>query len=157
MKRKLLILIPIVIAAVLITRHRSVDPQPVADTQAVESTQTHCYERSVLATETEPYTVHQHITLTIDGTSVTGTKSGTQAGPDMTNGYEGTLQGTVSDPLTLLYTYTIEGSTQQEQEQYTVHGNYLIKHRYPLLEQNGVLIPDITKPSTDQTYKQIPC
>lgn len=105
----------------------------------------YCFSRTQVATETEPYSVSEKITLIISNNIVTGTKTGTQAGPDMTNGYEGTLEGTKeSDKLHLTYSYTIEGSQNKEKEIYLFSPEELKKERYVLKEEGGILVPDLT-------------
>lgn len=119
---------------------------------------TACFERSVTATRDAPYTVHESVTLVIDGSRVTGTKSGTQAGPDMTNGYTGTLSGEKSgDDIVARFAYTIEGSSQVEEERYRLEAGALIKQRYPLVEAEGILVPDLGATPTEQRYESIPC
>ncbi len=117
-----------------------------------------CYYRAVAATAHAPYEVHEAIELTIDGETVAGVKSGTQAGPDMTNGYEGTLAGTKKgSELSLLFSYTIEGSQQSEQEVYALAPDALIKHRYPLIEHGGILVPDTREAFVEQRYTERDC
>jgi hypothetical protein len=117
-----------------------------------------CYTRHQYATGDAPYKVDEKIAIITNGSNVTGTKTGTQSGPDMTNGYGGTLNGTVSgNILTALFDYTIEGSENKEQEEYTISDFELTKHRYPLIEQNNILVPDKSKSKTDIVYSQISC
>lgn len=131
----------------------------VEETPVVETTPTKvCYARTQVATETEPYEVSEKITLSIEGDVVTGTKSGTQKGPDMTNGYEGTLRGTKSgDDLELTYSYTIEGSENKELELYTMSDTGLQKHRYVLIEENDILVPDKTSEVKQIEYPNAIC
>lgn len=131
---------------------------PAGNNQSANTAGTYCFSRSVAATPDVPYAVEEQIAITIDGDKVTGTKSGTQSGPDMTNGYDGTLSGTkAGDKLSLLFSYTIEGSEQVEREEYVLSDQTLIKHRYPLVERAGVLMPDMTKSFTEQIYNTVLC
>jgi hypothetical protein len=122
-----------------------------------------CYVRTVVTTAEAPYSVHERIELFYDDAThtVRGTKVGTQSGPDMTNGYEGTLEGSIKDEyLTALFSYTIEGSKQKEQEIYVwpVKDPSIAKRRYPLIEKNGILVPDTTKPFIDdEVYDWVDC
>jgi hypothetical protein len=103
---------------------------------------TYCYARKQTATTTEPYVVEEHVVLTINGNVVTGTKKGTQSGPDMSNGYQGTLSGTRNGSRAeLTYAYTIEGSQNKELEIYDIGATVLKKMRWPLKEQNNILVP----------------
>ena len=117
-----------------------------------------CYQYNQVATTDAPYKVEEKIDITRVGDKMTGTKSGTQAGPDMTNGYNGTLVGTVSgDVLTAIYSYVIEGSAQKEKEIYSIQSNALVKHRYTLKEEKGVLVPDIGGVAKDIVYTEVVC
>ena len=119
---------------------------------------TYCYARAQEATPTEPYSVEEQISVTLVGSSVTGEKSGTQAGPDMTNGYQGTLAGIIHEnTLELVYAYTIEGSSNKELEVYEIAENTLTKHRFPLVEVDGVLVPERTTEPVLIGYTQIAC
>lgn len=117
-----------------------------------------CFSRLQKATASAPYTVDEKIKLDISGEKVTGTKSGTQIGPDMTNGYTGTLTGTYkNNVIDVLYSYTVEGSQNKEQEEYDVTANGLVKKRWPLKDENGILVPDKTQTSADITYNSVDC
>jgi hypothetical protein len=117
-----------------------------------------CYEYKQVATKDAPYQVKERLTLTIGNEVVTGTKTGFQSGPDMTNGYEGTITGSrSSDTITAVFTYTVEGSTNNEQEEYQITPTGLIKHRYPLKDENGILVPDTTQLKKDLAYTRISC
>ncbi len=112
----------------------------------------YCFFRSQKATETEPYEVEESIILGIKGTAVEGVKTGTQRGPDMTNGYTGKLKGTkdAENNLELVYDYTIEGSNQKELEIYKLNETSIVKMRWPLMTNdtfnekfdNDILLPD---------------
>ena len=70
-------------------------------------------------------------------------KTGSQSGPDMTNGYEGILAGSLNtNILDLIYSYTVEGSKNKEQEIYELQDNSLVKLRWTLVEKNNMLVPD---------------
>lgn len=102
----------------------------------------YCYARKQLATTTDPYLVEEHVVLTVKGNAVTGTKKGTQSGPDMSNGYQGTLSGTrTGSNAELVYAYTIEGSKNKELEIYDISETVLKKMRWPLKEENNILVP----------------
>lgn len=128
--------------------------QPVA---ALEDG-TYCFNRHQKKTTKEPYEVSENILLNISGSKVSGVKTGIQQGPDMSNGYEGTLSGTINDDLIqVTYSYTVEGSSNKEVEKYEVEGKDLIKRRYPLVEDGGKLVPDETKEATLIKYSGIDC
>ena len=117
-----------------------------------------CFARDQEATEDEPYEVSENIELTVNDKIVSGIKKGTQSGPDMTNGYEGTLSGEILDGVYLLtFDYTIEGSDQKEKEEYLIKGDNFIKQRYPLKEEAGILVPDKTKEVTEVSYLKEIC
>lgn len=117
-----------------------------------------CFARSQAATPSAPYAVEESVKLRVNGMAVTGTKSGTQSGPDMTNGYSGTLTGTKDgDMMTLVYTYTIEGSANKEKELYKLSNTSLTKLRYPLKDESGMLVPDMTKPFSEIVYTTTTC
>ncbi|MES2315782.1 MAG: hypothetical protein V4486_03560 [Patescibacteria group bacterium] len=117
-----------------------------------------CYTYSHEATTDEPYNVSEFIDITINGTLVSGTKHGTQAGPDMTNGYEGTILGTLDDnKITDVYSYTVEGSHNQEKEIYQAGLTGIEKLRYPLMQYGGMLVPDTTKDFTTMLYARVGC
>ena len=106
-----------------------------------------------------PYAVHEILSLSVGKNVVAGTKTGTQAGPDMTNGYVGSISGDVQPDgsLDLVYSYTVEGSKNKEEELYRPTSAGLEKMRYPLLEKKGILVPDISKPFGVQSYYSITC
>jgi hypothetical protein len=110
----------------------------------------YCFGRSQEATASAPYSVEEHMIVFVSGNSVSGTKSGTQSGPDMTNGYGGSLEGTRSGNIfELFFSYTIEGSENREKELYAYKGENLEKSRYVLKEEKGILVPDLsTSPQT---------
>ncbi|MBP6866222.1 MAG: hypothetical protein KBC12_01610 [Candidatus Pacebacteria bacterium] len=117
-----------------------------------------CYAYSQVATKDAPYTVNEWLDVTIADGKVTGTKSGTQSGPDMTNGYEGTISGSVQGgTLNAVFSYTVEGSANREQEIYIAYKDGLEKYRYPLSDQGIILVPDLTKAYAKLQYVHIDC
>jgi len=117
-----------------------------------------CYTYNHDATADSPYTVNEFMDITIKGTKVTGTKKGTQDGPDMTNGYTGTIVGTLDkNKITDIFSYTVEGSHNQEKEIYRTNKVGIEKLRYPLIEQSGVLVPDTTQDFSILSYARVGC
>lgn len=103
----------------------------------------YCFSRYHEATKTEPYKTQEDIVINVKGEVVTGTKKGTQAGPDMTNGFWGDLNGSYKNNLLeLVYSYTVEGSKGKELEIYEYKNNLLNKMFWPLTEKNHILTPD---------------
>jgi hypothetical protein len=156
--KKLFIVLGI-IAIVVVVYVLDQQKQLVSEKAVFVTPATQCFKRSVAATPEAPYAVSERIQLVINGASVVGVKSGTQAGPDMTNGYEGILSGNKEgDFLELVYSYTIEGSEQKELERYELSRNLLIKHRYALMEQMGALLmPDLSKGYAEEIYHPTDC
>ncbi len=130
-----------------------------------------CYIHYHAATTKAPYTVREYIELIQqkDG-RFTGVKRGTQSGPDMTNGYEGTLSGVIGrgGALEVVFDYVVEGSRNRELEIYQKvrgpQGRYgpgseigVTKLRYPLIEREGVLVPDTTQKYSPIHYAGIVC
>ncbi len=117
-----------------------------------------CYTYSQEATAEAPYTVSEFLDITINGKMVTGTKTGTQAGPDMTNGYSGTFSGVLNnDKITAVFAYVVEGSHNQEQEIYRANKTGLEKLRYPLVDRGGILMPDLTQSFKTLNYARVGC
>ncbi|MEI8175196.1 MAG: hypothetical protein WCG28_04575, partial [bacterium] len=117
-----------------------------------------CYAFSHEATSTEPYTSNEFLDINISGTKVTGTKNGTQKGPDLTNGYTGTIVGTLKEnTITDIYSYVVEGSAGKEKEIYQASKTGIEKLRYPLVEEKGILVPDLTKPYQNLSYSRVGC
>ena len=117
-----------------------------------------CYTYHQVATTDAPYAVDEYLDLTFTDKKVSGTKQGTQNGPDMTNGYIGSIDGTVDqDTISSIFSYTIEGSKGKEQELYKIVNSGLEKMRYPLIENKGVLVPDPTKEFKLLPYTEIDC
>lgn len=130
------------------------------ETDAVLKDGEYCFSYNHEGTKDEPYTVNEFVDLTVHGSVITGTKKGTQNGPDMTNGYEGTLSGTYDkDLITAVFSYVIEGSANKEKELYKVRADQigLEKMRYPLKEEDGMLIPDMTKEFKNLLYSRVQC
>ncbi len=119
-----------------------------------------CFNRTQEATEDAPYTVQEAIKLSImENGTVTGIKTGTQAGPDMMNGYTGTLSGELKDgTMELVYDYIVEGSQNKELETYAFGADgSLRKSHWPLIEGSGMLVPDKSGTLTIVEYKTMPC
>ncbi|MBY0376899.1 hypothetical protein K2P96_02915 [Patescibacteria group bacterium] len=105
-----------------------------------------CFAYHQIATADAPYNVDEYIDINTNGSEVTGTKKGTQSGPDMTNGYVGGISGAVTNEvLTDVYSYVIESSSNKEKEEYKITSAGLVKQRYPLKEEGGILVPDKTQ------------
>jgi len=112
-----------------------------------------CFSRNQIATEEAPYSVEEYIELNFNENMVSGFKKGMQAGPDMTNGYQGTLKGErVNDLVGVIFSYTIEGSAQKEKEEYLLKGGNLVKQRYSLVEDDDLLVPDKDSEMTEIGY-----
>jgi hypothetical protein len=76
----------------------------------------------------------------------------------MTNGYAGSLVGTRdANHLTLVFDYTIEGSSNREQELYDWTPTELHKLRYTLKESGTMLVPDLSTTPQTIIYTSIPC
>lgn len=117
-----------------------------------------CFSYAHEASPEEPYTVNEFLDITITGDEVTGTKSGTQSGPDMTNGYQGNISGTVQgENINAVYSYMIEGSEGKEVEIYRTSLTGLEKLRYPLIESGDELVPDTSKEFSLVSYARVPC
>ena len=117
-----------------------------------------CYTYSHDATTTEPYATTDYIDITISGSRVTGTRYGTQKGPDMTNGYTGTMEGIIeNNKITSILSYTIEGSKNKEQEIFQAGLTGIEKLRYQLLEGEDMLVPDIIKEYKILEYARVEC
>ncbi len=117
-----------------------------------------CFKYSQEATKTEPYAVTEYMDLTFDETGAGGIKTGNQSGPDMTIGYTGTISGHRNDStLNMVYQYTIEGSVQQEAEEYLIDGEDLIRLRWPLHDLGDMLLPDKSGTAKRMLYEHIDC
>ena len=118
----------------------------------------YCYAYHQTSTPSAPYTVDEYLSIIMKGDEISGTKKGTQSGPDMTNGYEGTLVGLKDgDTATLLFSYIIEGSSGVEKEIYKFVEMGIEKWRYPLVEEGEILVPDTTKAYSALLYQMIDC
>lgn len=156
------ILILIVAAVIIVYKpaHAPTGEMPAepAGDAAVLRDGTYCFARTQIATPDAPYAAEESMSLTFSGTSVMGTKSGTQSGPDMTNGYSGTLSGTRSDgDLRLAYAYTVEGSSATELELYMLTEQGIDKVRYALEDDGEMLVPDMTSSPSIISYQSVEC
>lgn len=118
-----------------------------------------CYTYSHEATKEEPVTSTEFIDMTIAGTKVTGTKHGTQSGPELSNGWEGTVTGTLAgDMINVAFAYTVEGSQNTEHEMYQAGLTGIDKLRYPLIDKfKEGLFPDTTKEYNLLHYARVGC
>jgi hypothetical protein len=117
-----------------------------------------CYVYNQVATVDAPYKVDEYLNIKVSGDKVVGTKKGNQSGPDMTNGYTGSISGTLSsDTIKSVFSYVVEGSKNNEQEIYKITPSGLDKLRYPLIDKKGVLTPDTSKEYKTLSYKKISC
>jgi hypothetical protein len=139
-------------------------PEPIVESPTTRETEepirdgTYCYYRNQIATPSAPYAVEEHIELLVNGNNITGKKTGTQSGPDMTNGFQGTLSGSRKDDnLNLVFSYTIEGSENKEEEIYKFYSDRLEKLRYTLKESKDKLIPDLSSTPQIISYTKSPC
>lgn len=136
---------------------------PVIVSVPLAESRPYCFVYKHTASYDAPYEVEEHMTLTRVRGEITGIKNGTQAGPDMTNGYTGTLTGKANaeGSIEMVYAYTVEGSNGKELELFTIQGETLVQERYPLIEgkYDGVtmLIPDQTKLAEPLVYIQEVC
>ncbi len=154
------IITAIIISLLIIYKpaHAPVAEMPDVPTAGEFADGTYCFSRSQNATSEAPYSVEEKIKLVLKGMTANGQKSGFQSGPDMTNGYNGTLSGTRNGPsLELVYSYTVEGSKNKEKELYLLSGQDLVKHRYELIDEAGILVPDMNSEPKDIVYTTIPC
>ena len=126
------------------------DPFPTTIT-TIPTTGAYCFKRDQIATEEAPYSAQEFVVLIFEGTKVTGTKTGTQQGPGVSNGYTGTLEGAVitddtSSEIELTYAYVVEGSANRELEVYAFYDGKIFKKIWRLNESkiNGfpILVPD---------------
>jgi hypothetical protein len=118
----------------------------------------YCFAYNHPATNTEPYKTSENISLEILGDKVSGSKSGTQEGPDMTNGYQGSIEGSIiGDSIEVVFSYVVEGSAGKELEMYELKGDSLKKLRYQLKEGKDMLIPDKDKELEPIDYDKVNC
>ncbi len=141
----------------ILKSEKTADVIPVQQNIALEDGR-QCYTYSQEATDTEPYSVSEFIDITITSSKVVGTKTGTQSGPGMTNGYSGTLIGTsTKDSIMDTFSYIIEGSHGSEEEIYKTGLTGIEKLRYPLIEEKGILVPDTSKEFSVIKYARVGC
>lgn len=118
----------------------------------------YCFYYSHIATDSEPYHTAENVYLEILGDKVSGSKYGNQEGPDMTNGYEGSIEGSIiGDTIEVVFSYVVEGSAGKEFEIYELKGDSLVKLRYPLREGKGMLIPDKAGELKSINYIKVNC
>ena len=118
----------------------------------------YCYQYSQKATQDTPYSVEEYSEIVLSGNTVSGLKRGSQSGPDMSNGFDGTLSGTRDgNSLTIRFKYVIEGSSGEEMELYSLDENTLTKHRYTLKEEGGVLVPNKDEFVKDIVATKVSC
>lgn len=162
MKTKIIIFVVLVLGIGVVV-YLSAKNKPVPEAPSgVPTSGRYCFVRIQQATETAPYSSEEHVVLDFNGAQVSGIKKGTQAGPGVSNGFEGTLSGTtIEDEIELTYVYTVEGSEGRELEVYTFADKNLIKKRWVLEEKkiNGenILVPDYIGEPTLYTYTVEAC
>lgn len=118
----------------------------------------YCFVYNHSATEEEPYKTSENVSLEILGDKVSGSKSGTQEGPDMTNGYQGSIEGSIiGNTIEVVFSYVVEGSAGKELEIYELEGDSLKKRHYQLKEGKGMLIPDKEKELESIYYSKVSC
>lgn len=131
---------------------------PILQTNLFLKNGRQCYSYKHDATTNAPYATTEFIDMTINGSSVIGTKTGTQKGPDMNNAYQGTLEGTLDkNTIITIFSYKIEGSQGKEKEIYKANETGLEKLRYPLIEEAGILVPDTAKKFNTFLYSKVGC
>lgn len=95
----------------------------------------------------------ENISLSIDGSQVTGSLNGSTQSPEYSTGYTGDLEGTISEDGTIdvVYTYTIEGNIQREERRYVWKEGSLTELEYLLIEdfQNDILRIDVETTTSD--------
>ena len=150
--------VPKLVDKILLAENISIITSPIIQPNLTLTDGRQCYTYNHEATKDAPYTVNEFLDITIAGKNVTGTKTGTQKGPDMTNGYTGTITGTLDkNTITDIFSYIIEGSHNQEKEIYHTSKTGITKLRYPLVEQKGILVPDLTTPYQTLSYARVGC
>jgi hypothetical protein len=117
-----------------------------------------CFDRTQVATDEAPYSAEEYIELNINENMVSGIKNGSQVGPGVSNGYEGTLSGEiVNGTIGVIFSYVIEGSAGKEKEEYILRDGDLIKIRYNLVEEAGILTPDKNTEPSEIAYLKSEC
>jgi hypothetical protein len=147
-----------IVIVLLLVKVKTPAEEPLALEPLTPQTIQSCFRNEHTATPTEPYATTEDVTLNITDQTVFGVKRGTQSGPDMTNGYQGVLTGTKDgSQLSLRFDYVIEGSEQTEMEEYEISDATLTKLRWPLREENKILVPDKTGQMKRISYTSVPC
>lgn len=156
MKKALVIIVLAIIIGVIFFKDEApIIEMPIIKTDTPSEL---CFSRAVAATTDAPYSVDEYIKLKIEDNMVKGTKFGFQSGPDMTNGYTGTLSGVRNGTEIIVdYTYIVEGSSNTEEEMYILENNSLQRMRYPLIEKSNKLVPDRSKLGTMLGYVAMAC
>jgi hypothetical protein len=117
-----------------------------------------CFDRTQVATDEAPYSAEEYIELNINENMVSGIKNGSQIGPGVSNGYEGNLSGEIVDKVIgVIFSYVIEGSAGKEKEEYILRDGDLIKIRYNLVEEDGILVPDKNTEPSEIAYLKAEC
>jgi hypothetical protein len=133
-------------------------PEDVAETENTITNGKLCFSRTQVATDEAPYSAEEYIELNINENMASGTKKGTQVGPGVSNGYEGSLSGEiVNEVIGVIFSYVIEGSAGKEKEEYILRNGDLIKQRYPLVEENDILVPDKDGEMSEIVYQSAVC
>lgn len=118
----------------------------------------YCYQYSQKATQEAPYSVEEYTEIVLKGNTVLGLRMGSQSGPGMSNGYDGSLEGTrEGNTLKLRFKYVIEGSSGEEMELYSLDEKTLTKHRYTLKEEGGILVPNMDEFVKDMVATKVSC
>jgi hypothetical protein len=119
----------------------------------------YCYQYSQKATDEAPYAVEEYAQLSITQGIVSGVKIGSQSGPELSGGYDGTISGTIGadNNMVVIFAYTVDGSKGQEQEEYTISPDMLIKHRYTLNDDTKILMPNKDEFVKDLMYPKVEC
>lgn len=119
----------------------------------------YCFYRKQVATDAEPYSSEESVVLNILNNRVSGTKTGVQSGPGVSNGFKGSLTGSVKDgEVEVVYAYTVEGSNGKEREIYVFEGEDLVKLRYRLIDNfDGELLPDRSEEPKRLIYAKSNC
>ncbi|MDQ5901540.1 MAG: hypothetical protein QG580_255 [Patescibacteria group bacterium] len=157
-KFSLLILIIIFVVAGFFFLKNKNQEDILIKTDMPERNEKLCFVYQKSATQSEPYSVKENLEIKISGEKVSGVKNGTQSGPDMTNGYEGLISGTIKgDILDVVFSYEIEGSKQKEQEKYLLIKDGIMKLRYQLREEDGILVPDMSTNPKEIIYNKSIC
>lgn len=126
--------------------------------EVIESPYEKCYTRFTIATTEKPFAVKEYIKLKFNKQKVEGYKFGFQSGPGYSNGYNGTLIGTITNADILVdFAYIVEGSKNTEEEVYIKKDESIEKIQYQLLEKDNKLVPDRNKEVNRLNYPAIDC